>query len=117
MIILELQTNGRTGSRTRQKLDGTEWKVEVFWLAGEGIWVCSLFAADGTKLPVQGRAMRHRVNLLDGLTGDLPPGALVCWDTSNRKRDPGRFDLDRDGAFRLIYVTAAEIATAASGAA
>lgn len=112
MIVLELQVTGKVGSRTRQKLDGSEYKVDVFWLAGEGIWVCSLFEVDGTALPVQGRALRHGVNLLDGLSGDgLPPGALFCWDTSNRKRDPGRYDLDRDGAVRLLYVPEAEVPT------
>jgi len=109
VIILNLDVDGKTGRSTEQKFDGVNYQIEVFWSDTERIWVASLFDADREPLPIQGRALRHGADLLRSLSDPrLPDGALVCWDTSNRQQDPGRNDLDSDGAVRLMYVTAAE---------
>jgi len=109
VIILNLDVDGKTGRSTEQKLDGVDYQIEVFWLDTEQIWVASLYDAEREPLPIQGRALRHNADLLRSISDPrLPDGALVCRDTSNRQQDPGRNDLDSDGAVRLMYVTAAE---------
>lgn len=124
---------GDVGSNTRQKLDGVEYRLGLFWLAaatrvpfydeddpppplviGEpGVWTLSLAQSDGTLL-ISGQLVRAGVNVLHGFRGDrrfpgLGRGQLLAWDYTGRGRDPGRDDLDPGTNVRLVYRDLAEV--------
>jgi hypothetical protein len=118
---------GELGSNTRQLLDGVEYRVGLFWLAGAarvpfydegdpppelvfgepGVWTLSLAQADGTLI-ISGQILRHGVNVLHGFRGDVRfpgrgLGQLLSWDYTGAGRDPGRNDLDPGTTVRLVY--------------
>lgn len=132
--ILNLELDGETGTTTRQRLDGVEFRITVTWLPevarapfydestpppplaiGEpGVWILTLAQADGTVL-ISGQAMRNGVDVLRPFVGDsrfpgLGQGRLFAWDDSSAGLDPGRDDLVQGSPRQLIYQTAAEAA-------
>lgn len=134
MEILNLAFDGQTGTTTRQRLDGVEFRITVTWLpevarapfydestpppdlvlGDPGVWILDLAQADGTPL-LTGQALRHGVDVTAGWEGDtrfpgLGNGRLFAWDTSTAGRDPGRDDLVPGSSRQLRYMTAAEAA-------
>jgi hypothetical protein len=124
---------GELGSKTRQQLDGVEYRLQLFWLAaapripfyaeddpppdlviGEpGAWTMTLSQQDGTAL-IAGQILRHGINLLAGFKGDTRfPGSglgqLLAWDYTGAGQDPGRNDLDPGTNIRLVYRDRAEV--------
>jgi len=137
MDILNPAIGGELGSKTRQRMDGVEYRVELLWLAeapsiprypeadpppplviGEpGVWALTLAQADGTVI-LAGQLLRHGVNVIAGYRGDSRfPGSgrgrLLAWDFSGNGRDPGRDDLDPMTSVRLVYMSEAEFNTLA----
>jgi hypothetical protein len=129
-VYLNLALNGSVGTTTRQRLDGTEFRVSVLWLpyftnvpfqtspppplviGDPGAWTFSLAQADGTVL-IAGQILRTRVDVLAGFRGDSRfPGAgfgrILVWDTTGLDIEPGRDDLTLSSPRRLAYVPAAE---------
>jgi hypothetical protein len=136
MDILYLALDGRVGSTTRQKLDGEEFIIDVYWvaeaqhapfydeddpppplvIAEPGMWMCSLSQADGTLI-LAGQALRNGTNVIGGYAGDsrFPGdgrGALLARDLSGSGRDPGRNDLDPGSMVRLVWLSESELAAA-----
>jgi len=122
---------GLIGSRTRQELDGVEYRLTLLWLAhapvvpfqGQpgppplilsepGVWSITVAQADGTVLPGAGQILRHGVDVLAPFGDPVYPGGgfgrLIAWDETGAGRDPGRDDLDPGSDVRLIYVSASE---------
>lgn len=132
-LVLNLALGTETGSDTRQRLDGVEYRVRVFWRAesirvdfqfdneppplvygSPGLWVIELSQSDGTPL-LAGQVLRHGVNILGPFTNDpRMPGAgqgqLLAWDFSGDALDPGRDDLVPGSPRRLYYREATEVA-------
>lgn len=102
----------RGGSRVRTRLDGRFYTLEVFWVEGEKVWTLSIYDADRVLLRA-GLVLRHGEDVLEPFeTEDMPGngrGKLRVWDTTNNQRDPGREDLQRDSAVRLVYIPASEV--------
>lgn len=129
MDYLNLALGGRIGSTTRQRLDGTEYRIRVLWLAEAvrvpfqfdnvppplvfgtpGVWTLNVAQADGTLI-LAGQILRHGVNVLAPFSNDprFPSGRLLAFDRTGLRRDPGRDDLNPDSDVRLIYVPANEV--------
>lgn len=96
----------------RTKLDGVFYWLRLTWNPRESIWTLSISDADDNPL-AHGLALRVETPLLGrtlrGLEG-FPSGDIVPIDTSGQQTDPGRDDIGE--RVRLIYVTAAEVASA-----
>lgn len=112
--FVNLALGSRGGSRVRTKLDGRFYVIEVFWIDVEAMWVLSLFDADRNLLRA-GLVLRHGENILEPFNGPEFPGfgvgKLRVWDTTRNQQDPGREDLRRDSAVRLVYIPAADVET------
>ncbi len=94
------------------RLDGKRHRIRLAWNTRELSWVFSLYTVDQVAVAA-GIAVRADSVLTASLNGDeIPPGQIVCIDTSGRKVDPDR-DAFRTGRCKLIYVTEAEVAGAA----
>lgn len=101
----------RGGARWRGKLDGRPYILDAIWLPLERVW--SLTILDGNANVLRsGLWLRHGEDVIDPFTASTAPGKgrgrLRVWDTSRRQQDPGRDDLRRGSAVRLIYIPASE---------
>lgn len=128
MQIINPALGGESGSWTRNKLDGVEYRIQVQWIPESptiprfdesnppppleldepGEWSLTLAQGDGTVL-IAGQVLRHGVNVCAGYRGDdrFPGrglGRLLVWDQSGQGRDPGRDDLDPGSPVQLVYL-------------
>jgi hypothetical protein len=133
MDILYLAIDGRVGSSSRQKLDGEEFIISVYWvaeaehapfydeddpppplvLAEPGMWMCSLAQADGTTI-LAGQTLRQGTNIIGGYQGDTRfpgdgRGVLMARDLSGNGQNPGRDDLDPGSSIRLVWLPESEL--------
>ena len=108
MLWIDFKLGPRGGARRTVTLDGRVWLLDVLWMPSDTVWSLTILDAKGVVLRA-GRWLRHGENALEG-TGcaKLPCGRLVPWDTANRQRDPGRDDLRRGSAVRLVYIPEGE---------
>lgn len=93
--------------RTRPRLEGTRFKVELKWNVRERQWGFAMYSMSHVLLTA--RPVASGENMLDTRPSEeLPLGALIVLDTTNSGEEPGRRAW-ADGTFKLVYLTAAEI--------
>lgn len=89
------------------ELDGTNYQLEFRWNDRAAAWFLEVRDSSGTPL-LSGRRVCLNSFTLRRFRGlGLPPGELLCYDTSGTNTDPGLNDLG--GRVRLLYFTAAEM--------
>lgn len=90
-----------------QNFDGFELELRAQWLISEEFWILYVSDAQG-DLIIDGIALIEG-NDLFGPFSDirLPPGRLICHDTTRKHREPGRRAFIEDHA--LFYIQPIEV--------
>lgn len=108
MQFVDFKLGPRGGAKERTKLDGVPFVLEVVWNTVEQVWALTISDANSVVLRA-GLQLRHGEDVLEQTSDPrLPSGKLRVWDVTGRDQDPGRLDLRRGSAVRLVYITAAE---------
>lgn len=85
-----------------QNLDGFVLQLRAQWLVSEEFWI--LYVSDAQGDPIISGIALIEGNDLFGPFADsrLPPGRLICHDTTRKHREPGRRAFIEDHA--LFYI-------------
>ena len=83
-------------------LAGEQYDMKLTWLSCQFFWELEMIGPSGDELIV-GIKVTANVDMLQPYSDSrMPPGQLICHDTTNLQQDPGRSDW-RD-RHRLVYV-------------
>lgn len=95
------QTN-RSEIRFGAVLGGRQYDLKLTWLPCQSFWELEMIGSAGQSLLV-GVKVTANVDMLQPYSDSrMPPGQLVCHDTTNKQEDPGRNDWRE--RHRLVYV-------------
>ncbi len=105
---LEIPVNGRLASQIMTvPLDGTRYRLKVYYSFRQGIWMLDLQTDRGTDLllgikivPEWGLISRFQV-------AGLPTGDIIALDTTETDTPPGRDEFGLQRRVRLYYREAA----------
>lgn len=89
-------------------LEGVSYVLSFLWNARCEAFFISMAGVDGTKL-ISGTKLVADTPLFSNVRAG-PPGALVVFDSSGERRDPGKLELGKDKRCQLYYITAEEVA-------
>ena len=88
-------------------LDGATYTLEMRWNTRALAWFMRLLNEQADTIIVGDTKVVADWPIALYITGRLPPGLLVFWDTSGAGLDPGLNDLGQ--RVQLLYYTAAEL--------
>lgn len=78
------------------ELSGQLYRFKVDYIERSASWKMNISLPDGTAL-VNGLAIKTNADLLEKYSNEnLPPGTLVCLDTSGKELDPDRDSLGKN---------------------
>jgi hypothetical protein len=83
-------------------LGGRSFDMKLTWLPCQSYWDLEMYSDSGEAL-LSGVLVQANVDMLQPYTDlRMPPGKLICHDTTNKQEMPGRNDWRE--RHRLVYV-------------